>query len=180
MASSLKFELISHKIGLVFLRDGTWLQLPWWKIVRCFKSGLHCTRLYIVVKAQKLLEVSEVFWSLTCIFKSKLLHTQSRLTKSEGRNIKLRCYRESRNSNSGTSNVFSEITHWLQTLMTRNSTAIMLMDIQNRQLKKNVGKLNSKDKLCEQRLPEVPWDFLYIASTEQLFTQTSFYCGFDI
>ena len=90
-----KFELISRKIGLVFLRDGTWytwtfslpstwVQLPWWKIVRCFKSGLHCTRLYIALKAQKLLEVSEVFWSFTCILKSKLLCTQSRLTKSEG------------------------------------------------------------------------------------------------
>ena len=70
IASSLKFELISRKIGLVFFRDGTWyawtfslpstwLQIPWWKIVRCFKSGLHCTRLYIAFKAQKLLEVSE-------------------------------------------------------------------------------------------------------------------------
>ena len=121
---NLKFELISRKIGLVFLRDGTWytwtfslpstwVQLPWWKIVRCFKSGLHCTRLYIALKAQKLLEVSEVFWSFTCIFKSKLLCTHSRLTKSEGRNIKLRCYRESQNSFSGTRNVFSETTPWL-------------------------------------------------------------------
>ena len=91
----------------------TWLQLPWWKIVGCFKSRLHCTRLYIAFKAQKLLEVSEVFWSFTCIFKSKLLCTQSRLTKSEGRNIKLRCYRESQNSFSGTRNVFSETTPWL-------------------------------------------------------------------
>ena len=104
IASSLKFELMA----CFFFRDGTWYawtfslpstwpQLPWWKIVRCFKSGLHCTRLYIAFKAQKLLEVSEVFWSFTCIFKSKLLCTHSRLTKSEGRNIKLRCYRESRN-----------------------------------------------------------------------------------
>ena len=49
--------------------------------MRCFKSGLHCTRLYIAFKAQKLLEVSEVFCSFTCIFKSKLLCTQSHLTK---------------------------------------------------------------------------------------------------
>ena len=105
IASSLKFELISCKIGLVFFCDGTWylwtfllpstwLQLPWWKIVWCFKSRLHCRRLYIAFKAQKLLKVSEVFWSFTCIFKSKLLRTQSRLTNSEGRNIKLRCYCE--------------------------------------------------------------------------------------
>ena len=144
---NLKFELISRKIGLVFLHDGTWytwtfslpstwVQLPWWKIVRCFKSGLHCTRLYIALKAQKLLEVSEVFWSFTCKFKSKLLCTQSRLTKSKGRNIKLRCYRESRNSNSGTSNVFSETTPWLQTPMTRNSTAIMPMDIHKQAIEK--------------------------------------------
>ena len=106
------------------------------KIVRCFKSGLHCTRLYIALKAQKLLEVSEVIWSFTCIFKSKLLCTQSHLTKSEGRNIKLRCYRESWNSNSGTSNVFSETTPWLQTLMTRNSTAIMPMDILKQAIEK--------------------------------------------
>ena len=80
-----------------FSLPSTWLQLPWWKIVRCFKSGLHCRRLYIAFKAQKLLEVSDVFWSFPCIYKWKLLCTQSRL--------KLRCYRESRNSNSGSSNV---------------------------------------------------------------------------
>ena len=83
IARSLKFELISHKIGLVFFRNGTWytwtvslpslwLQLPWWQIVRCFKSGLHCTSLYIAFKALNLLEVSEVFWSFICIFKSNL------------------------------------------------------------------------------------------------------------
>ena len=73
IASCLKFEVISRKIRLVFFFcDGTWyawtfslpstwLQLPWWKIVRCFKSGLHCTRYtYIAFKAQKLLEDSEV------------------------------------------------------------------------------------------------------------------------
>ena len=94
-------------------------------------------RLYIALKAQKLLEVSEVFWSFTCIFKSKLLCTQSCLTKSDGRNIKLRCYRESRNSNSGTSNVFSETTPWLQTPMTRNLTAIMPMDIHKQAIEKS-------------------------------------------
>ena len=166
---NLKFELISRKIGLVFLRDGTWytwtfslpstwVQLPWWKIVRCFKSGLHCTRLYIALKAQKLLEVSEVFWSFTCIFKSKLLCTQSRLTKSEGRKIKLRCYRESRNSNSGTSNVFSETTPRLQTPMTRNSTAIMPMDIHKQAIEKKlmsgswIRKTNRENKGYEKRL----------------------------
>ena len=62
IARSLKFDLTSRKIGLVFFRDGTWyvwpfplprmwLQLPWWKIVQCFKSRLHCTRLYIAFKA---------------------------------------------------------------------------------------------------------------------------------
>ena len=80
---NLKFELNSRKIGLVFLRDGTWytwtfslpstwVQLPWWKIVRCFKSGLHCASLYIAFKALNLLEVSEVFRSFICIFKSNL------------------------------------------------------------------------------------------------------------
>ena len=170
-------ELDTHEVFRCQTRDCNYRDK---KIVQCFKSGLHCTRLYIVVKAQNLLEVSEVFWSLTCIFKSKLLRTQSRLTKSEGRNIKLRCYRESRNSNSGTSNVFSEITPWLQTPMTRNSTAIMPMDIHKQAIEKKCRKLNSNDKPCEQRLLEAPWDFVYIASIEQLFTQTSFYCGFDI
>ena len=79
----------------------------------CNVSKADCIARDIAFKAQKLLEVSEVFWSFTCIFKSKSLCTQSRLTKSEGRNIKLRCYCESRNSNSGTSNVFSETTPWL-------------------------------------------------------------------
>ena len=40
--------------------------------MRCFKSGLHCTSLYIAFKALNLLEVSEVFWSFICIFKSNL------------------------------------------------------------------------------------------------------------
>ena len=78
-------------------------------------KGDCIARDYIIIafKAQKLLEVSEVFWSFTCIFKSKLLCTQSLLTKSEGRNIKLRCYRESWNSISGRSNVSNEKTPWL-------------------------------------------------------------------
>ena len=45
----------------------------WWQIVRCFKSGLHCTSLYnIAFKALNFLEVSEVFRSFICIFKSNL------------------------------------------------------------------------------------------------------------
>ena len=40
----------------------------------------------------KLLDVSEVFWNFTCLFKLKLLCTQSRLIKSRGQNIKRRCY----------------------------------------------------------------------------------------
>ena len=70
-------------MGLCFFHDGTWytwtvslpslwLQLLWWQIVRCFKSRLHCTSLYIAFKALNLLEVSEVFWSFICIFKSNL------------------------------------------------------------------------------------------------------------
>ena len=163
-----------------FLLPSTWLQLPWWKIVRYFKSALHSTRLYIAYKAQKLLAVSEVFWSFTFVFKSQLLCTQSLLTKSEGGNIKLRSYRESQNSNSGTSNVSSEKTPWLQTPMTRNSTAIMPVDIHKQAIKtKKIGKLNLKDKLSEQKQREAPWDFVYTPSIEHWFIQTSFYCGFD-
>ena len=45
----------------------------WWQIVWCFKSGLHCTSLYnIAFKALNFLEVSEVFRSFICIFKSNL------------------------------------------------------------------------------------------------------------
>ena len=45
----------------------------WWQIVRCFKSGLHCTSLYnIAFKALNFLEVSEVFRSFIRIFKSNL------------------------------------------------------------------------------------------------------------
>ena len=70
-------------MGLFFFRNGTWytwtvslpslwLQLLWWQIVRCFKGGLHCMSLYIAFKALNLLQVSEVFWSFICIFKSNL------------------------------------------------------------------------------------------------------------
>ena len=40
----------------------------------------------------KLLDVSAVFWSLRCIFKSKILCKQSHPIKSKGQNIKCRCY----------------------------------------------------------------------------------------
>ena len=40
----------------------------------------------------KLLDISEVFWSLRCILKSKLLCLQSRLKKSKVWNIKQWCY----------------------------------------------------------------------------------------
>ena len=40
----------------------------------------------------KLLDVSAVFGSFRCIFKSKLLCKQSRPIKSKGQNIKCRCY----------------------------------------------------------------------------------------
>ena len=137
-ASSLKFEFICRKIGLVLFA----MELDTHELFRCmtattvmkFKSGLH----YTSFKAQKLLEISEVFWSFTCISKS-ILCTQSGLTKSEGRNIKLRCYRKSQKSNSGTSNVFNKKKKpWLETPMTRNSTAIMPMDIH----KQAIGKQN--------------------------------------
>ena len=142
---NLKFELISRKIGLVFLRDGTWytwtfslpstwVQLPWWKLCDISKADCIARDYILLSKLRSSWRFSEVFF--TSIFKSKLLCTQSRLTKSEGRKIKLRCYRESRNSNSGTSNVFSETTPWLQTPMTRNSTAIMPMDIHKQAIEK--------------------------------------------
>ena len=40
----------------------------------------------------KLLDVSAVFGSFRCIFKSKILCKQSRPIKSKGQNIKCRCY----------------------------------------------------------------------------------------
>ena len=116
-------ELDTHELFCCLARDCNYRNEIQKRIV--LHKTIHC----IAFKAQKLLEISEVFWSFTCILKSKLLCMQSRLTKSEGWNIKLRCYHESWNSNSGTSNVFSEKTAWLETPMTRNSTAIMPMTI---------------------------------------------------
>ena len=126
----------------------------------CDVSKADCiARDYILLsKLRSSWRFFEVFWSFTCIFKSKLLCTQSRLTKSEGRKIKLRCYRESRNSNSGTSNVFSETTPWLQTPMTRNSTAIMPMDNHKQAIEKKlmsgswIRKTNRENKGYEKRL----------------------------
>ena len=118
-----------------------------------FKSRLH----YRSFKAQKLLEISEVFWSFTCISKS-ILCTQSGLTKSEGRNIKLRCYCKSQTSNSGTSNVFSKKKPWLETPMTRNSTVIMPMDIHKQAIEEKklspswIRKTSRKKKSNEKRL----------------------------
>ena len=74
----------------------------------------------------------------------------------------------------------AEKTPWLQTPMTRNSTAIMPMDIHKQAIEtKKIGKLNLKDKLSEQKQREAPWDFVYTPSIEHWFIQTSFYCGFD-
>ena len=127
----------------------------------------------------KLLEVAEVFWSFTCIFKSKLLCAQSRLTKSEGRNIKLRCYRESRNSNSGTSNVSSE----KNTLTVNTDDQKFNSDnvdghsqTGNRKKKSAswIQKTSGKNKSNEKRLETL---FTHCRS-KHLFTQTSFYCEF--
>ena len=109
------FEIISLKIGLVsstmehdrrkmtpgfkpftvlrtFLLPSTWLQLPWWKIVRCWfqkRTVLHETK-YCFQSSWTFWKFSETLQS--CIFKSKLLCGQSLLIKSKGRNIKRRCY----------------------------------------------------------------------------------------
>ena len=40
-------------------------------------------------------------------------------------------------------------------------------------------QLNAKEKPYEQKQREASWDFVYTPSIEHLFTQTSFYCGFD-
>ena len=80
-----KYDLSGNNIWFniwTFVLPSMWLQLPWWKIVWCFKSRLYCTRLYTVFKV---LEVSEVFLSFTCIFKSKLscmLHFMSHKKRS--------------------------------------------------------------------------------------------------
>ena len=188
IASSLKFELISRKIGLVFFRvetwyawtfslPSTWLQLPWWKIVRCFKSGCITETIYCFQSSEAL----GGFWSFffICIFKSKLLCMQSRLTKSEGRNIKPRCYDESWNSDSGTSNVFSETTPWLQTPMTRNSTAIMPMDIHKQAIEKKMSPSWIQKTSCTSKGNEKRLETLFTHYRLNIYLQTSFYCGFD-
>ena len=60
---------------------------------------------------------------------------------------------EWRNSNSVTSNVFSEIRPWLQTPMTRNSTVIMPIDIHKQAMSGSwIRKTSRENKGYEKRL----------------------------
>ena len=116
IAHSLKFELISCKIGLVSFSR--------WNLIHmnCFIAKLMTATTVMTNCAmfQKRIALHESiycfqsseplggFWSFLKLYmhiQIKPLYPQSCLTKSERRNIKLRCYSESRNSNSGTSNV---------------------------------------------------------------------------
>ena len=80
--------------------------------------------------------------------------------------------------------VFCETTLWLWTLMTRNSTAVMPMDIHKQAIKKKkmsaswIRKTSHKNKGNEKRLETL---FTHRRSNIKflIFTQTSFYCGFD-
>ena len=139
-----------------------WLQLPWWKIVWCFKSRLHCTRLYI---AFKLLEVYVVFWSFTCIFRSNFYAHNHVSQKAK-----------------------DEISNW--EAITNRITEIQVQamfpakkhpDCRHRwpEIQLRYRQLNAKEKPYEQKQREASWDFVYTPSIEHLFTQTSFYCGFD-
>ena len=177
---NLKFELNSRKIGLVLLRDGTWytwtfslpstwVQLPWWKIVRCFKSGLHCTRLYIALKAQKLLEV---FWSFLKLYLYIQIETFMYAITSHKK-------RRAKNQTEMLSRIAKQQFRYKQCFQ-RNNTLTADTDDQkfncdnadgqsqtgNRK-KINVGKLNSKDKPWEQRLREGPWDFVLIHTVDR-------------
>ena len=129
MASSLKFELISRKIKLVFFwRDGawytwtfslpsTWLQLPWWKL--CDVSKADCiARDYILL--------------------SKL--------RSSWRFLKF-CDNADEHSQTGNRKKISG--SWIR-------------------------KTSRENKSYDKRL-----ETLFTPSIEHLFTQTSFYCGFD-
>ena len=130
----------------------------------------------------KLLNVSAVFWSFRCIFKSKLLCKQSRPIKSKGQNIKPRCYhignfstmasvlyRENSNSSQevklqaklpAKKNILR-----LQTQIIRHSTAIMPMDIH----KQAIEKIPTSKILTQQ---EAPWDFVYTPSCIYTFPFT--------
>ena len=116
IAHSLKFELISCKIGLV--------SFSLWNLIHmnCFivKLMTATTVMTNCAMFQKRIALHESiycfqsseplggFWSFLKLYmyiQIKPSCPQSCLTKSERQNIKLRCYSELRNSNSGTSNV---------------------------------------------------------------------------
>ena len=85
--------------------------------------------MYIVFKALR------DFRSFTCIFKAKLLSMKWRLTK----------YHVFRSRGQITSEVSSQKTPWLYTRVTRNSTAIMPMDIHKQAINKRINRYNLKD-----------------------------------
>ena len=130
-------------IRLTFLLPSTWLLLPTTVIKNCAMliSKAVCIA-WDKILFSKLLDVSEVFWSFTHIFKLKVLCTQSRLIKSKGKNVKQRCYRVSRKQQFWsrgqiTSKVSSEKnTLRLKTPIIRHSTSIILMDIHKEAIKK--------------------------------------------
>ena len=130
----------------------------------------------------KLLDVSAVFWSFRCIFKSKLLCKQSRPIKSKGQNIKPRCHHIGNFSTMasvlycGNSNSKQEVKLQaklpaqknilrLSTQIIRHSTAMMPMDIHKQAIEKILTR-----KILKQQ--EAPWDLVYTPSCIYTFPFT--------
>ena len=157
-----------------------WLQLLWWKIVRCFKSGLHCTRPYVAFKALKALGG---FWSFLKLYMYIQIETfRYAITSHKKQRVKYQ----------------TEMLLWIvkrqfryKQCFQRKNTLTVDTDDQKfncdnadghsqtgnrkKKLASWIWKTSRKNKSNEKRLETL---FTH-RRLNIIFTQTSFYCGFD-
>ena len=118
----------------------------------------------------KLLDVSAVFWSFRCIFKSKILCKQSHPIKSKGQNIKCRCYH------------VGNFSTMASALYRENSTCISSQEVKL-QVKLQWKKKTSSD--CSHRVRTLFWTktsrtFQGLSRTHFAFFKDSIQCKKEI
>ena len=108
----------------------------------------------------KLLGVSEVFWSFTCIFKSKLFCTLLRLAKYQTEMLLCIAKEQFRSRGQIKSKVSSKKTPWLDTNDQKFNCNNADGHSQTGNLKKN-QQVEFKRQAEEQKQWGVPWDCLH-------------------
>ena len=152
------------------------------KIVRCFKSGLHCTRYtYIAFKAQKLLEDSEVLH----VYSNRNFYVRNHVSqKAKGEILSNWDAIANRETAIQVQVMFSAKQHpdcrhrWPEINCDKADGHSQTGNRKKKMSASWIRKTSHKNKGNEKRLETL---FTHCRSNIKflIFTQTSFYCGFD-